>query len=102
MDYLNPASFSFPASGAFGNVGKGSLRSPGLAQWDDGIFKSFVLHERAHLEFRAEFFNILNRVNFTGPQANDDVRVSVSSGGFGSIRTSADPRIGQLALKLLF
>jgi hypothetical protein len=97
VNYLVPSAFSLPATGTFGNVGKGALRGPGLANWDTGIFKEFPLvNERYRLQFRGEFFNTLNRANFNNPG------VSTSAGGFGSITGSADPRIGQLALKFLF
>jgi hypothetical protein len=102
VDYLNPNSFALPAIGQFGNVGKGLLRAPGLTVWDAGIFKNFGIRERTHVQFRAEFFNVLNHANFTGPAGNDSTRATVSAGGFGSIRSAADPRIGQLALKLIF
>jgi hypothetical protein len=61
-----------------------------------GFFKNIPIHERWRLQFRGELFNIFNRVNFNDPTT------SVSAAGFGSIRGAADPRIGQLALKLLF
>jgi len=106
VDYLNPASFALPADGDFGNVGKGSLRSPGLTVWDAGVFKNFAFTERLRVQFRAEFFNVLNHTNFVrantdGSPYKDPVD-SFSAGGFGSIRTASDPRIGQLALKFLF
>jgi hypothetical protein len=63
---------------------------------DFGIFKRFPITERIGVQFRAEFFNIFNRANFNNPGA------SVTAAGFGSILSAADPRIGQLALKLLF
>lgn len=96
VDFLNTASFALPAIGAFGNVGKGSLRGPNLMIWDTGLFKNFPVHESWKFQFRAEFFNTLNRVNLNDPTNN------ISSGGFGSIRGAGDPRIGQLALKLFF
>jgi hypothetical protein len=97
VNYLNPAAFALPALGTFGNVGKGSMRGPHLVYWDTGLFKEFPLSaERLRLQFRAEFFNVLNHTNFMDPKVN------FSSGGFGSITSSNDPRIGQLALKLLF
>jgi len=97
VNYLNPAAFALPAAGTYGSVGKGSLRGPNLINWDSGLFKEFPLHgERVRMQFRAEFFNTLNRVNFNNPVVN------VSTGGFGSITSAADPRIGQLALKLVF
>ncbi len=96
VDYLNPSSFDLPALGQFGNVGKDSLRGPNQFGWDMGMFKDIPLTERWRLEFRAEFFNIFNRVNFNNPTT------SRSSGGFGQIRGAGDPRIGQLALKIFF
>jgi hypothetical protein len=97
VNFLNPAAFGLPAVGTFGNVGKGSLRGPNLYNWDTGLFKEFPLSaERLRLQFRAEFFNVLNHTNFMDP------KVTYSSGGFGTITSANDPRIGQLALKLLF
>jgi hypothetical protein len=101
VNYLNPAAFVLPAIGTFGNEGKGVLRGPHLITWDTGVFKEFPFAaERARLQFRAEFFNALNQVNFNNP-FNTNVP-SFASSGFGSITSSQDPRIGQLALKLLF
>jgi hypothetical protein len=96
VDYLVPSAFALPALGTFGNMAKGTLRGPGLFNWDMGVFKRFPIRERWSLQFRAEFFNAFNRVNLNNPVS------SVSAGGFGSINSARDPRIGQLALKLLF
>jgi hypothetical protein len=96
VNYLNTASFSLPALGDFGNVGKALLRGPGLGNVDAGLTKIVPVKERLQVQLRAEFFNILNRANFNNPTN------SASAGGFGSIRSSADPRIGQLALKVVF
>ena len=97
VNYLNPQVFTLPATGTFGNVGKGSLRDPGYFDWDAGIYKDFPIREQWKMQFRGEFFNATNRVNFDPPVS------SVSSAGFGSILSStAGPRIAQLALKLMF
>jgi hypothetical protein len=97
VDYLVPGAFGLPAIGAYGNIGKGALRGPNLINWDTGLFKEFGLwRESTKLQFRAEFFNTANRKNFNNPN------VTQSAGGFGSITSAQDPRIGQLALKLLF
>jgi hypothetical protein len=61
-----------------------------------GIFKTFAIRERLRLQFRAEFFNAFNHTNFQDPGN------SLAGGGFGQIYSANDPRIGQLALKLLF
>lgn len=96
VNYLNPAAFAQPAVGTFGTLGKGAFYDPGSFTWDMGLFKNIPLSERFNLQFRAEFFNVFNNVNFNNPSS------SVSSGGFGTITGSGDPRIGQLALKLVF
>ena len=82
--------------GGFGNVGKGMLRGPNLMNVDAGVFKSIPLRERFQLQLRAEFFNFFNRVNLSNPAS------AVNGTTFGTIRGAGQPRIGQLALKLLF
>lgn len=96
VDYLNPASFALPSSGTFGTLGKGSIRGPNLISWNMGFFKDFPVTEKLRLQFRAEFFNIFNRVNFNDPNN------TISGGGFGALTGAGDPRIGQLALKVIF
>ena len=102
VDWLTPGAFGLPAAGSYGNLGKGALRGPDLITYDGGLFKEFpVRGERMRFQFRAEYFNLFNRVNFGNPA------VSISGAGFGRITstatgTSGDPRIGQLALKLMF
>jgi hypothetical protein len=101
VDYVNPKAFVLPNIGEFGNVGKGSLRAPGYASWDAGLFKNFHVQERWRVQFRAEFFNVLNRVNLKAPDQTNQTN-NVSAAGFGSIQSANDPRIGQLALKVVF
>jgi len=87
-------SISHAAVRAFGEAD--SLRGPGLFDWDMGLHKDFQLHEALMLQFRAEFFNVFNHPNLSDPAT------TVSSPGFGAVTAAADPRIGQLALKLSF
>jgi len=96
VGYLNTLAFARPAAGSAGNLGKGSLRGPGLWAWDMGFFKNFPIRERVQVQFRFEFFNIFNRANFQNPNT------SFAAGGFGGIRSAYDPRIGQAALKVIF
>jgi len=97
VDWLLPSAFGAPAAGTYGNMGKGSLRGPNSIAYNGGLQKDFPLHhERVKLQFRAEYFNLFNRVNFNNPAS------SLSGAGFGTIKSAGDPRIGQLALKLLF
>ncbi len=112
VDWVNPAAFALPALGTYGNLAKGALRGPNQITYDGGLFKEIpVRAERVKIQFRAEFFNIFNRVNLFNPgRASGSVTgngvsqnaVNLSSAGYGSIKAAGDPRIGQLALKLIF
>lgn len=112
VDYINPGAFVLPAAGTFGNTGKGSLRGPNNVTFDAGIFKEIrVRGERVKFQFRAEFFNLFNRVNFFNPGQSQSQTTGnglaaaspqVSAAQFGSIKAANDPRIGQLALKFIF
>jgi hypothetical protein len=89
--------FSLPTADApFGNLGRNAFRAPGLEQWDLGINKSFSLTEQMRLQFRSEFFNLLNHTNpgIPNQQAN--------STAFGSIGGTFPARQVQFGLKLMF
>jgi hypothetical protein len=97
--YFNPASFSQPAPFTFGNVARtlGSLRGPGVSNIDLSLFRNIALHEGVKLQFRAEAFNLLNRVEFGLPNT------TIGSSAAGTISSQVNqPRDIQLALKLLF
>ncbi len=101
-EWFNPAAFSLPTQGTFGNVGRGAFNGPGLADLDFSLFKTTALTERTHLEFRAEFFNIFNRVNFGPPNTTvfSGTTVSASAGLITTLATN--PRQIQFGLKLIF
>ena len=101
VDWINQSVFTQPAPGTFGNTGKGSLRGPQYFNWDMGLMKNFKMTERFNWQFRAEFFNVFNRVNLDDP-ASSNGGASLSSSGFGQITSAHDPRVGQLALKFIF
>lgn len=97
--YWNRAAFAVPtASEPFGNVGRNSFRAPGLWELDMALNKRFQipLREGMSLQFRGEFFNVLNRTNFGSPSAN------ITSAAFGTINNTGPARQIQLALKLMF
>ncbi len=48
-------------------VGRNSVRGPGFFQWDFSMMKNFRIREKTTLQFRADFFNILNHPNFGQP-----------------------------------
>jgi hypothetical protein len=65
--YFNPAAFIQPLPGTYGNVGRNTLRGPGLVETDVSASKKFSLSERLGLQFRAEIFNLFNHTNFNTP-----------------------------------
>jgi hypothetical protein len=83
--------------GTFGNSGKNNLRGPRFFKTDLGILKNFRIKEQTTVQFRTEFFNLFNNVNFNGPGNNLG-----SSDRLGRITSAQDPRILQFALKFLF
>jgi hypothetical protein len=62
----NPAFDGTPGQG-LGDVGRNSLRAPGFFQWDLSAMKNFPVGEKFTVQFRADFFNILNHPNFGNP-----------------------------------
>ncbi len=76
--YFNPSAFLPPATGTYGNVSRDSLTGPGLTEVDFSATRNAHLTERLGLQFRAEFFNILNHTNFLTP--NEVVYTSATSG----------------------
>ena len=84
----------------FGNSGVGIVLGPGQRNLDLSLMKRTRIgwpNAGAFAEFRAEFFNAFNTVNFANPNTN------VSSAGFGQITgTTVSPRIVQLAIKVSF
>jgi hypothetical protein len=100
--WFNPAAFVLPAFGTYGNLGRGSLTGPSLADVDFSVFKSTTLSEHTSLQFRAEFFNIFNHVNF-GPPNTTVFSGTAASASAGFISTLAtNPRQIQFGLKVLF
>ena len=94
--WLNPAAFGTPAAGTYGNLGIYAVRAPGYLGLDGALVRMFPVTERVKVQFRAEAFNILNHVNANSPV------ITVSSGNFGQVTSAQDPRILQLALKVVF
>jgi hypothetical protein len=104
--FLNPAAFAQPALGTLGNMGKYNVQTPGEWGLDTTFSRSFPLREAIHLEVRSEAFNITNSYFpgipsgvGTGPSG---IQTILNSGNFGQVTSAIDPRILQLAMKLVF
>jgi len=102
--WFNPAAFLAPPnnSGFFGNLGRDTLPGPGLATWDLSALKDTRLREGLNLQFRAEFFNVLNRANFNTPNAVVFTPTGVSPTAGVITGTSTTSRQIQFSLKLLW
>jgi hypothetical protein len=80
----------------FGNAGRNIGVGPRFSDWDFSVFKNFRATQSKNIQFRAEFFNILNHPNFRLPDSD------ISSPTFNTIQAALPPRVLQLALKFLF
>jgi hypothetical protein len=102
--WLNPGAFSQPVqSGAgtgYGNMVKGSLRGPGYTNWDGAMIRVFPVYRESNMEFRAEYFDLLNHTELGNPGVTSPLSTSTS---FGTITgTFGGPRIAQFSLKYTF
>jgi len=100
-NYFNKANVVLPIDAQhtypFGNAGRNTVRAYAFHQTDMGLHKDFpVWKESKKLEFRAEFFNLLNKTNFQAPNSTR------SDSGFGTIRSAFPARMIQFALKFVF
>jgi hypothetical protein len=97
--WYDPCAFSKPAAGTFGNLGRNTITGPPLYNVDFSADKTFKLSEALNLQFRAEFFNLLDEAHFYAPGFN------VFSGSAGHVTRpilSPDGRLVQFGLKLAF
>ncbi len=121
--WLNPAAFSTPAPGEFGNMKRGSIRGPSFRQVDLLISKHVELQGSRGFEFRIEVFNLFDRTNFANPPASlpnvlgngtnqlqpDQPFTSAAAGTFGKLNSTVGRTVGlgtsrqvQFALRVNF
>jgi hypothetical protein len=128
---INPAAFSIPLPGTFGDLARNALRGPSFKQFDLVLNKRFPITETMKLEFRTEIFNIFNFTNFAVPsttlnnalptittagvvspgglQPGSGFSQSQAGGTFGLLRQTVERTVGlgtnrqiQFALRLNF
>ncbi len=104
--WFNTDAFRNPANWTIGNVGRylPGTRGPGLVGIDSSMFKSFRVKETIRMEFRAEAFNVVNRVNLGNPGTTftpNSAGVNTNA-NFGRITSSLSARMIQLGLRLAF
>jgi hypothetical protein len=101
--YFDPTVFALPPVGFYGTIGRNTLIGPGLANVDLNVTKIFPIGERVKLNFRAEFFNLLNRANFALPANQIFTSTGALNATAGAITsTVTTSRQLQFGLKLVF
>jgi len=94
--FFNKEAFATPAIGTYGSAGRNIFSGPALVSTDLAILKDIRVRESHRFQFRAEFFNLFNQVNFDNPVAN------LASATYGRITGSQAGRAIQLGLKYLW
>jgi hypothetical protein len=126
--YVNPAAFSMPAPGTYGNLGRNALRGPSISQLDLTLSKRFPVKEGMFFELRAECYNILNSPVYQVPgyaivsgsqikladatgviQPGQAYTPAAAGGGFGALTSTVSNTVGfgtnrqfQFALRFTF
>jgi hypothetical protein len=94
--YYNPAAFAPVNTVSYGNVGRNTLRGPGMWNTDMSIVRDFPIKERVTLQFRAEFYNLANTSHFGNPDTN------VNDASFMQITSSSGERNIRFAFHVTF
>jgi hypothetical protein len=105
--YFDTAAFQLPPLFTPGNCGRNVLRSPGINNWDLSLSKQTHLTERYSLQTRFEFFNVGNHAQWQIFSSRSGGGYTFGQPGFGNatfgrITAARDPRIIQVAMKVIF
>jgi hypothetical protein len=102
QQWFNPNAFILPVPGTYGNLGRGTLTGPGLANLDISLTKGTTVSTKAKLQFKAEFFNLLNHTNFATPNPIVFTGGVINPAAGLITATSTSSRQIQIGLKLIF
>ena len=95
-EWFDTTAYAAPANGFYGNAAPGSIRGPREISFNVAGYKTFPIHERLNLQFRAEAFNFLNQSNF------GLVDTGLKSNTFGQVTSALDPRELEFSARILF
>jgi hypothetical protein len=96
--FFNRDGFASGPVGTFGNANRRFFHGPGINNFDIGLMKRTAITESTAFEIRAEFFNVVNHVQFFNPDGN----FSIFGDQMGVVTSAREPRIGQLSAKFYF
>ncbi len=114
LQFFAPGAFQAPAYGTVGNAGRDTLTGPNSYEWDLSALKTFPVTERMRVQFRSEFFNVLNHTNLQTPNevvlssgptqgtAANRQAPAVASPTAGVVTAAAPSRQVQFGVKVLF
>src|SRR6185369_5170648 len=94
--WFNTAAFAVAPQFTLGTASRNPVRGPSYRDVDFALMRRVPLGGTRAIELRAEVFNLLNTPNLGAPNA------VAGAANFGTIITSLDPRVAQLALKFVF
>ncbi len=101
--YFDPTYFQVTQRGFYGNVARNTMTDPSLETVDLSVGKNFNTGRGTAVDFRVEFFNVLNRANFGTPATTLFDGAGNRVGDAGRIRTTASSaRQIQLSLRFTF
>ena len=103
--WFNPNCYQLEPVGTFGNTGRNTLRGPHFFNTDIALLKDTKINEQLRMQFRAEFFNILNHENFDLPSNNvfsASGAINATAGRITGSNPGSQPRQIQFGLKLTF
>ncbi len=102
QNYIRTECFSVPVLGQLGNLGRNTLRAPGMQDVDASLLKNWVLSHERRIQFRVEAFNLLNRPAFQVPKTKifDGSGNVIPTASQLAAPTQTPERQIQLALKL--
>lgn len=98
LNWINPAAFTTATAGTFGDVGRNTITAAGIISVDLSLFKNFNVWREAKVQFRSEFFNLVNHPNLQAYSLN----TAWGQASFGQYSAAAPARQTQIALKLIF
>lgn len=95
--WFNTSAFAAATAGSYGNLGRNAVLGPGQTDLDVSLSRPFALGEGKSISLRGEAFNALNHTRLGNPGTS-----LAASSTFGRISSASDPRIMQLAVKVVF